>query len=630
MKATHYLANLQRPMKQRILLLLDIALVTIAMVFAQALAIGTWPFNIALSPMLPAIFALSASCAVLSLALELPKVQLKSYEWSALTRTASMSAILSVVYALLLYLDLSQAEPGTPVIFGFVYVSLNAATRLILLQILLWIYRSLAPTTSVLIYGAGKTGGQLAMALRSSHDFRLIGFIDDNELLHGISVAGLKVFPSRETEQLIKTHHVERVLLAMPSLNQVRQAQIAQRVARLNVEVQALPSFSQLIGSETLTDRLTTVLPNQMLGRDSHRDALDGGGEAYEGRVVLISGAGGSIGSELCRQILLCKPAKLVLLEQTEFTLFSIERELRALTENAPCTIVPVLGSVTDEALVAALLDVHGVQVVLHAAAYKHVPMVEKNPVAGIRNNVFGTQIIAQAALNAGIERFVLISTDKAVRPIGIMGATKRLAETVVGDLARKSEKTIFCITRFGNVLGSSGSVVPIFHEQISRGGPITLTDPHVTRYFMTIQEACRLVLWAGTLAKGGEIFVLDMGKPIRIAELARQVIEASGFTVRDEENPDGDIEIVTTGLREGEKLHEELAFNAALVPSSHPKLSCATDKFLTEFEVTRALQKLNALAHADGPGRAVEEVMHWIERDLAINTSRSDRELEM
>ena len=341
--------------------------------------------------------------------------------------------------------------------------------------------------------------------------------------------------------------------------------------------------------------------------------------------MVLISGAGGSIGSELCRQILGCKPRALVLLDLNEYALFMIDRELRALAEDTPITIVPILGSTTDARLVRSVIQDQQVQVILHAAAYKHVPMVERNPIAGVTNNVFGTLTLAQAALDLGVERFVLISSDKAVRPIGVMGATKRLSEIIVGDLARRSGGTIFAMARFGNVLGSSGSVVPIFHEQISRGGPVTVTHELVTRYFMTTQEACRLVLWAGTLAEGGEIFVLDMGKPMRILHLARQVIERSGHTVRDAQNPEGDIEIVTTGLRPGEKLHEELSISAQLERTQHPKLSRTREKVLSEFETARALQALRAAIDAGDAKALVEETLRWVKRDIDHNTVTSE-----
>ncbi len=624
------LTTLSRQTKQLILLFLDVALVPVSLLVSMAVASGRVPGAATIQAEWPALTLLTVSATFLSIALGLPRVQLKSYEISALGRSAALGSVLAGMLGALVVLGESRVEVGTPVILALIYTVFSAASRLVLLQILLTIYRHHVAETRVLIYGAGKTGVQLAMALKASADVRLMGFLDDNTVLHGITVAGHTVYPARRIEALIDAHQIQKVLLAMPSTSHPRQAQIARRVAKLGVEVQTLPSFAQLIGQEEIVDKLAPVLPAAVLGRAAHlQDGMDGGCTAYEGRCVMITGAGGSIGSELCRQILNCKPAKLVLLELTEFALFSIERDLRALAEDSPTEIAVLLGSVTDARLVGAAIREHGVQVVLHAAAYKHVSMVEQNPAAGIANNVFGTLTVAQAAADAGIERFVLVSTDKAVRPQGVMGATKRMAELLVGDFARRAPSTVFTMVRFGNVLGSSGSVVPIFFDQVGRGGPVTVTDPQVTRYFMTVQEACRLVLWAGTLAKGGEIFVLDMGKPVKIVDLARQVIEAAGYSVRSSDNPEGDIEIVTTGLRLGEKLHEELSINADLAPTSHPKLRCAREQVLSEFEVARALQTLRA-ALDKGDGRAaVDEMMHWLKRDLDLNAAQTASKTE-
>lgn len=624
------LTTLPRPVKQAILLSLDIFLVPWSLIVSIAVSTGDLPAVSAMVSEWPALLVLSASAGVLSVALGLPRVQLKSYELSALGRSAALGAVLAGELTLLIVTGLSQVERGTPVIMALFYLVFSAASRMVLLQILLQIYRQSTPETRVLIYGAGKTGIQLAMAFKASADVRVMGFVDDNPALHGMTVAGKPVYPGKKIETLIRAHGIDRVLLAMPSLSAPRQAQIARRIAEMKVEVQALPSFAQLIGEEEIIKKLAPVLPHSVLGRPRLDDSLHGGCRAYEGRAVMITGAGGSIGSELCRQILNCKPTTLVLLEQTEFTLFQIERELEALSGSDGCAIVPILGSIEDERLLSALIVEHDVKVILHAAAYKHVPMVELNPIAGIRNNVFGTLTVAQAAFDHGIERFVLVSTDKAVRPLGIMGASKRLAEILVGDLARRSSRTIFTMVRFGNVLGSSGSVVPIFNEQISRGGPITVTDPEVTRYFMTVQEACRLVLWAGTLAQGGEIFVLDMGKPVRIADLARQVVTAAGYTVRDAQNPDGDIEIVITGLRHGEKLHEELSLSQALQPTSHPKLKCARELFLSEFEIARAIQSLRSAVDRADARAVVEEAMRWVNRDLEHNLKASEAGVEI
>ena len=323
-------------------------------------------------------------------------------------------------------------------------------------------------------------------------------------------------------------------------------------------------------------DKLTPIAPQNFLSRAVHNVTLEADCDSYAGRAVLISGAGGSIGSELCRQVLACRPAKLVLYELSELALYSVHQELEQLAEGTGVDVVPVLGSVTDPRQVRKVLTDHAVQVVLHAAAYKHVPLVEANPLAGLANNVFGTQTLAREAAVLGVERFILISSDKAVRPTNVMGASKRLAELVVQDLATRYGDTIFAMVRFGNVLGSSGSVVPLFQDQISRGGPVTVTDIRVKRYFMTISEAVQLVLKAGSEARGGEVFVLDMGEPVPIMQLARQVIQRAGYTVRDAENPDGDIEIEVIGLRPGEKLEEELTLSQDLIGTRHHKIFCA------------------------------------------------------
>lgn len=357
-------------------------------------------------------------------------------------------------------------------------------------------------------------------------------------------------------------------------------------------------------------DRPAPIAPDRLLGR--HR--LDGeiamGRDSYAGKTVLITGAGGSIGSELCRQVLTCRPARLILYELNEFALYTVDQELRSRAPRDDTEIIPVLGSVTDRRHVQQTLRAHGVDVILHAAAYKHVPLVEVNPASGATNNVLGTQTIAQAALQAGVQRFILISSDKAVRPANVMGATKRLAELIVQDLASRSRTTCFAIVRFGNVLGSSGSVVPLFQQQIARGGPVTVTHDEVARYFMTVQEAVQLVLLAGSFAKGGEVFALDMGKPVLIRDLARQMIVASGRTVRDAANPKGEIEITTIGLRPGEKLREELLIGAGMLATPHPRILCARERGLSEFEIAAMLKSLRLAV--DGGDRAAIRAVMW------------------
>jgi FlaA1/EpsC-like NDP-sugar epimerase len=609
---------LSRWQKQAIILALDVVLVPVSLLLTAVLQFGS-----RLSPSwaqdnLMSILTVTAACGALSCILGLPRIQMKSYEMSAMGRSAILAGVLVVIFALL------NGRPGSilpttgPVIFGVVFLMLSAGSRMILLQILTQIYRDGRSLSRVLIYGAGTTGMQLALALRTHASVRPMALVDDNAVLHGLTVAGLRVHPPQQLQALIGRLEIDRVILAMPSLSQPRQAQIARRIADLGVEVQSVPSFSQLIGEEEIVAQLAPVLPTTLLGRTHLGDRLAGGCGAYQGRSVLITGAGGSIGSELCRQVLTCGPARLVLMELSEVALYSIDSELRALAGKLDCEIVPVLGSVTDRRHVRHVLENHRIDVVLHAAAYKHVPMVEANPLAGVANNVLGTNTLAREAFDFGVGRFILVSSDKAVRPVGVMGATKRLAELIVADLARESRHTVFATVRFGNVLGSSGSVIPRFREQILRGGPVTLTDPDITRYFMTAQEATRLVLWAGTLARGGEIFVLDMGKPVRIADLARQVVETSGYSVRDAANPDGDIAIAVTGLRPGEKLHEELSISGDLRPTAQEKLFCSVEASLSGFELARALQALRkAVATGDG-AQAAADAVYWSSRDLA------------
>ena len=474
----------------------------------------------------------------------------------------------------------------------------------------------------MLIYGAGSTGRQLAAALRSHETIEVVAFVDDNAAMHGLRIAGLPVVPPVRLTELAQRRGIRRVLLALPSLSRPKQMRVARRLERAGLEVMALPSFSQLIGEEPLVERLAPVKAGRLLGRPSHGESMRGGCSGYRGRSVLISGAGGSIGSELSRQVLACRPRKLVLFELSELALYTVEAELAAVAAEVGAEIVPVLGSVTDARRVRHVMAEHGVEVVLHAAAYKHVPLVEANPVAGLANNVLGTRTLARAAVDAGVERFVLVSSDKAVRPTGVMGASKRLAELVVQDLAARAPRTRFAAVRFGNVLGSSGSVVPLFQEQVARGGPVTLTHEEITRYFMTIEEAVRLVLLAGSMAEGGETFVLQMGDPVRIRDLARSVIEAQGYTVRDAQNPEGDIEIVTTGLRPGEKLHEELTVSGERLPTRHPKIFAVREDALSPADAAAMLQALGEAVASNDACAAVAIASRFVEGALADRMS--------
>ncbi len=608
------LSSLTRAQKSYVFLSVDLALLPLALLFTfavQSLPVPAGALLVDALPVLPYVIAFSA---LVSLWLGLPHVQLNAYESHAVGLTAAVSLLSSSAMALAMTLFGPHLPLGTYVVFALAYFITLVAVRAVLLQVVTTIYRRAQPRCRVLIYGAGATGSQLAQALRSHDLIDPVAFVDDNTSLQGVTLMGLPVYPPARIKEIAKTRQISRVLLAMPSQSQPKQAQIIQRLQAMQLDVQALPSFAQLVGTEALVDKLTSVPPKNFLGRRAHDVPLKDAANAYRGRVVLVSGAGGSIGSELCRQIMACRPTRLVLYELSELALYTIHQELCTLADTHGIDLVPVLGSVTDPRQVRQVLSEHQVQVVLHAAAYKHVPLVEANPLAGLANNVFGTRTLARAAGEVGVERFILISSDKAVRPTNVMGASKRMAELVVQDMASRSQSTVFTMVRFGNVLGSSGSVVPLFQDQIARGGPVTVTDPNVRRFFMTIQEAVQLVLTAGAEAKGGEVFVLDMGKPVPIIQLARQVIESAGYTVQDDDNPEGDIAIDIIGLRPGEKMEEELTLTDELMLTRNPKIFCAHEAVISEIEVASLIRSLRHVVAGNDPLAARQLIVRWVE----------------
>ena len=485
---------------------------------------------------------------------------------------------------------------GTHIVFGLGYFLLVLMARMALLHVVVFAYTRAGNRSRVLIYGAGNSGAQLAHALRGHKRLEPVAFVDDNVAIQGLKIAKLPVFSPLRIADIIEERKITRVFLAAPSMSQPKQAKLIAMLRSMGLDVQALPSFAPLIGEAPLLDKLAPAAPGVFLGRDEVNDTSEPQRHCYAGRVVLVTGAGGSIGMELCRQLLELGPSKLILFELSEVALYTANLELQALAEGSRVEIFGVLGSVTEARQIRNVIREHDVQVIIHAAAYKHVPIVQANPMAGLVNNVLGTQTIVQQAIHANVERFILISSDKAVRPSNVMGASKRLAEAVVHDAGRRSivgNGPIFSTVRFGNVLGSSGSVVPLFQEQLGRGGPITVTDRDVRRYFMTVQEAVKLVLESGAMARGNEVFVLDMGEPVSILHLARQVIESAGLTVKEPANPHGDIEISITGLRPGEKLVEELTLQNDLVWTDHAKIFCSLENNLSEDETATALRRI-------------------------------------
>lgn len=452
--------------------------------------------------------------------------------------------------------------------------------------------------TRVLIYGAGSSGRQLAQALINGEQYQPVIFVDDDTTLQRSTILGIPVGSPTNIAALIKQKNIGRVLLAMPSASRSRRRQVLDKLEFLPVPVLSIPGMCDLVDGSMRIDELQDVKIEDLLGRDAVAPKTKLLHANIKDKVVMVTGAGGSIGSELCRQIILCEPKALVLFELSEFALYSIEQELRNTinTLALELELIPVMGSVQGGKRLETVMRTFSVNTLYHAAAYKHVPLVEYNVVEGVRNNVFGTWYTADAAIKAGVETFVLISTDKAVRPTNVMGASKRLAELVLQALAQYQTKTRFCMVRFGNVLGSSGSVVPLFREQIRKGGPITVTHKDIIRYFMTIPEAAQLVLQAGAMGKGGDVFVLDMGEPVKIADLARRMLHLMGLEVRDETNPHGDIEILYTGLRPGEKLFEELLIGNNVRKTEHPRILAADETFLNWHEMHHLLQRLDQL----------------------------------
>lgn len=450
----------------------------------------------------------------------------------------------------------------------------------------------------VAIYGAGAAGRQLASALVHGDKYKPLCFIDDDPALLGAEIDGLKVFASDNVEDLINRKRLTHVFMAMPSVAPSRKNQILKKFEPFPVKIKTIAGMEDIVSGKVRIEEVQDLDIEDLLGRDSVSPDETLMTACITEKVVMVTGAGGSIGSELCRQIIKLKPKALLLYELSEFGLYAIERELKKTIsdEKLEIDLYALLGSVQHKNRLAKSMQHFGVQTVYHAAAYKHVPIVEENVVEGIRNNVFGTYHAAEAALNAGVEKFVLISTDKAVRPTNVMGASKRLAELVLQALSEKSEGTVFTMVRFGNVLGSSGSVVPLFREQIRSGGPVTVTHPDIIRYFMTIPEASQLVIQAGAMGRGGDVFVLDMGEPVKIASLAERMIHLMGKTVKTKDNGNGDIEIKFSGLRPGEKLYEELLIGENVEGTEHPRIMTALEEYLSWNDTEKALNLLDKL----------------------------------
>ena len=527
--------------------------------------------------------------------------------WPALLSVARAVAIYGVLYAAIFTAIGIQDVPRTlgiiqPILLLFFVGASRAIARLWLGDQYQTVLKQ-ANRAKVMIYGAGSTGRQLAGAMANSLEMQVVGFLDDDERLFGHILNGQSIYSPNDLGNLVSTLNVSVVLLAMPNLARKHRNHILTRLRPSRVAVRTLPSMVDMVHGKVSFSDLRDLDIDDLLGRETVMPNHILLRKSTQNKVVIVTGAGGSIGSELCRQILVLGPSKLLMIDQSEFALYVIHQELLSNFPDKESTLIPLLGSVKDDDRMQEIMTTWDPDTLYHAAAYKHVPMVEHNVAEGIKNNVFGTLCAAKAALQHGISNFVLISTDKAVRPTNIMGASKRLSEIVLQALADTDSKTNFSIVRFGNVLDSSGSVVPKFRQQIRGGGPITLTHLDITRYFMTIAEASQLVIQAGAMARGGDVFVLDMGEPVKIYDLAQKMIELSGLTLRNEQNPDGDIEIEVIGLRPGEKLYEELLIGDNPKLTIHPRVMRAQDDFLPWTRLEDDLKKLEMLLNVNDVG---------------------------
>ena len=603
----HRLANLHllsRSSKRLIMLVADMLMLPVALWTAFALRLGE------LQPDVAAYWWIFLAAPLFSIPIF---IQIGLYR--AVVRFMGINAVFAIFKSvtlstlLLATVVLMTETKGVPrsvfLIYWGVAVIYIGGSRMLMRSYFQSLSLANEAKQNLIIYGAGSAGAQLASALLQGNEIKPVAFIDDNKSLRGSEIQGIKIYSSENLNELIKKYKINQVLLAMPSISRSRRREIVDKLEPLPVHVRTIPGMIDLVSGNAELNELREVGLDDLLGRDPvlpNKELLTA---CIQQKNILVTGAGGSIGSELCRQIILLKPKTLILYEISEYALYAIDNELERIKAkyNLAIELIPLLGSVLDQLRLKHVLQIYDIDTIYHAAAYKHVPLVEHNVIEGVKNNIFGTYYAAKAAFESGVETFVLISTDKAVRPTNIMGASKRFAELILQGLAQVVENnskitkdqigTHFCMVRFGNVLGSSGSVVPLFQAQIHNGGPVTVTHPEIIRYFMTIPEAAQLVIQASAMGTKGEVFVLDMGEPVKILDLAKRMIHLSGLTVKDERNPDGDIEIKITGLRSGEKLYEELLIGDNATGTQHPRIMQAEETSISFYKLTEIINQL-------------------------------------
>ncbi|MCU8492379.1 polysaccharide biosynthesis protein [Vibrio vulnificus] len=596
-----YIWSLPRVHKRLISLAIDTLLIT----FSFFMAIWVRHGEVAVSVSSETLLTLAGTVVVTLVTftkLGLYRAVLRYLTFHALTVVVLGALISALSITTFAYFFNAEVPRTVPVIYMTFLALLCGGARMMVRSLI--VQASRKGCERVLIYGAGSTGRQLAIALRNAETYQVKGFIDNDPSLENTIIQGLTVHSSQQISRLVEKQEIEKILLAMPRTTRSERKAIIDGLLHLPVEVLTVPDFKDIVNGNATVDELKDVAIEDLLGRDPVEPNPELMKANIHGKVVMVTGAGGSIGSELCRQIVRQKPKTLILFELSEYGLYEIDKELSGMVEamQLQVEIIPLLGSVQRINRLSATMRAFGVQTVYHAAAYKHVPLVEYNVVEGVRNNVFGTYYSAKAAIEAGVESFVLISTDKAVRPTNVMGTSKRMAELALQALAAKENDKVngtrFCMVRFGNVLGSSGSVIPLFKRQIEEGQAITVTHPDIIRYFMTIPEAAQLVIQAGAMGKGGDVFVLDMGEPVKIVDLAKNLIQLSGLEVKSSDNPNGDIEIKFTGLRPGEKLYEELLIGDNVEGTDHERIMTANEQFLPLEEFNQILDNLDRACH--------------------------------